>query len=104
MYFISPFVKRPLLVFGLYAGYNYFALVHHLQHYRGTNLAGVAYLRRLERIPPGSCAVGSQHETKRLSSLVEQFSKEISEKRKKELVQIQVIGNKVMIAPPRVRA
>jgi hypothetical protein len=35
---------------GLYAGYNYFALVHHLQHHRGKDLAGVAYLRRLERL------------------------------------------------------
>ena len=34
---------------GLYAGCNYFALVHHLQHHRGKDLAGVAYLRRLER-------------------------------------------------------
>jgi sterol desaturase/sphingolipid hydroxylase (fatty acid hydroxylase superfamily) len=39
-----------LLVFGLYARYNYFALVHHWQHHRGTDLAGVAYLRRLERL------------------------------------------------------
>jgi sterol desaturase/sphingolipid hydroxylase (fatty acid hydroxylase superfamily) len=35
---------------GLYAGYNYFALVHHLQHHRGKDLEGVAYLRRLERL------------------------------------------------------
>ena len=39
-----------LLVFGLYAGYNYFALVHHWQHHRGKELASVAYLRRLERL------------------------------------------------------
>jgi sterol desaturase/sphingolipid hydroxylase (fatty acid hydroxylase superfamily) len=39
-----------LLVFGLYAGYNYFALVHHWQHHRGNDLACVAYWRRLERL------------------------------------------------------
>ena len=39
-----------LLVFGLYAGYNYFALVHHWQHHRGKDLACVASLRRLERL------------------------------------------------------
>jgi sterol desaturase/sphingolipid hydroxylase (fatty acid hydroxylase superfamily) len=39
-----------LLVFGLYAGYNYFALVHHWQHHRGNDPARVAYLRRLERL------------------------------------------------------
>ena len=39
-----------LLVFGLYAGYNYFALVHHWQHHRGKDSACVAYLRRLERL------------------------------------------------------
>ena len=39
-----------LLVFGLYAGYDYFALVHHWQHHRGHGLARVGYLRRLERL------------------------------------------------------
>ena len=39
-----------LLVFGLYAGYNYFALLHHWQHHRSQDLAGVTYLRRLERL------------------------------------------------------
>ena len=39
-----------LLVFGLYTRYNYFALVHHWQHHRGTDLVCVAYLRRLERL------------------------------------------------------
>jgi sterol desaturase/sphingolipid hydroxylase (fatty acid hydroxylase superfamily) len=37
------------LVFGLYAGYNYFALVHHHQHHRRNDLASVACWRRLER-------------------------------------------------------
>ncbi len=32
---VFPAGLAPLLVFGLYAGYNYFALVHHWQHHRG---------------------------------------------------------------------
>jgi sterol desaturase/sphingolipid hydroxylase (fatty acid hydroxylase superfamily) len=39
-----------LLVFGLYAGYNYYALLHHLQHRRGTVLACLAGLERVHRI------------------------------------------------------
>ena len=39
-----------LLVFGLYAGYNYFALMHHWQHHRAKDLTGIAYLRRLDRL------------------------------------------------------
>jgi sterol desaturase/sphingolipid hydroxylase (fatty acid hydroxylase superfamily) len=39
-----------LLVFGLYAGYNYYALLHHLEHYQGTLIARVAALARLERV------------------------------------------------------
>ena len=46
---VLPAGLAALLVFGLYAGYNYFALVHHWQHHRGTDLACVAYFRRLER-------------------------------------------------------
>jgi len=46
---VLPAGLAALLVFGLYAGYNYFALVHHWQHHRGNDLAGVVYLRRLER-------------------------------------------------------
>src|SRR5581483_11524934 len=34
------------LVVGLYAGYNYYALVHHIQHHRP---APHAYLQNLER-------------------------------------------------------
>src|ERR1022692_2820553 len=47
---VLPAGVAALLVFGLYAGYNYFALVHHVQHHRGNDLACVAYLRRLERL------------------------------------------------------
>ena len=47
---VLPAGVAALLVFGLYAGYNYFAIVHHLQHHRGKDFACVAYLRRLERL------------------------------------------------------
>jgi sterol desaturase/sphingolipid hydroxylase (fatty acid hydroxylase superfamily) len=47
---VLPAGVAALLVFGLYAGYNYFALVQHLQQHRGKDLACVAYLRRLERL------------------------------------------------------
>lgn len=47
---VLPAGLAALLVFGLYAGYNYFALVHHFQHHRGKDLARLAYLRRLERL------------------------------------------------------
>lgn len=36
-------------VFGLYSGYNYYAVVHHVQHRCGNRRAPVAYLRRLEQ-------------------------------------------------------
>jgi sterol desaturase/sphingolipid hydroxylase (fatty acid hydroxylase superfamily) len=47
---VLPAGVAALLVFGLYAGYNYFALVHHWQHHRGNDVACLAYLRRLERL------------------------------------------------------
>ena len=46
---VLPAGVAALLVFGLYAGYNYFALVHHVQHHRGNDLACFGYLRRHER-------------------------------------------------------
>ena len=46
---VLPAGVAALLVFGLYAGYNSFALMHHWQHH-GNDLARVAYLRRLERL------------------------------------------------------
>jgi sterol desaturase/sphingolipid hydroxylase (fatty acid hydroxylase superfamily) len=39
-----------LVVFGVYAGYNYYALLHHLHHRRGKALARVEYFARLERV------------------------------------------------------
>ncbi len=45
---LFPAGIAALLVFGLYAGYNYFALVHHWQHHRSHDRACPAYWRRLE--------------------------------------------------------
>ena len=39
-----------LLVFGLYAGYNYFALLHHWEHHHDPNVACRTYWRRLDRL------------------------------------------------------
>src|SRR6185503_20229551 len=47
---VLPSGMAAFLVFGLYAQYNYFAVVHHLQHRRGTRLARVPYFRRLESL------------------------------------------------------
>jgi 4-hydroxysphinganine ceramide fatty acyl 2-hydroxylase len=47
---VLPARIAALTVFGLYAGYDYFALVHYRQHHRRHGLAGVAYWRRLERL------------------------------------------------------
>ena len=38
-----------LLVFGFYARYNYYVLVHHLLHHRGKDVASVTCLARLAR-------------------------------------------------------
>ncbi len=38
-----------LLVGGLYAGYNYYALVHHVQHQHPALVARIAWLSRLDR-------------------------------------------------------
>ena len=47
---VLPAGVAALLVFGLYARYNYFALLHHVEHQRGNTLTDVAYLGRLERL------------------------------------------------------
>jgi sterol desaturase/sphingolipid hydroxylase (fatty acid hydroxylase superfamily) len=47
---VVPARLAALLVFGIYSGYNYFALLHHLQHHRERDLARFAYLRRSERL------------------------------------------------------
>ena len=51
---VFPTDVACLLVFGLYAGYNHYALLHHLQHRRGTVLACLAGLERVHRIHHGS--------------------------------------------------
>src|SRR5229473_5085835 len=43
-----PAGHAALLVFGLYAGYNYFALFHHWEHHHRPNVACGAYWRRLD--------------------------------------------------------
>lgn len=40
---LMPRGTAALLVFGLYAGYNYFALVHHLQHHAPAVLARLGF-------------------------------------------------------------
>jgi sterol desaturase/sphingolipid hydroxylase (fatty acid hydroxylase superfamily) len=38
-----------LVVFGMYAGYNYFALLHHWEHHHRRDVSCGAYWRRLDR-------------------------------------------------------
>jgi sterol desaturase/sphingolipid hydroxylase (fatty acid hydroxylase superfamily) len=47
---VLPAGLAALLVFGMYAGYNYFAFLHHAQHHRGHDLARFAHWRRLDRL------------------------------------------------------
>jgi sterol desaturase/sphingolipid hydroxylase (fatty acid hydroxylase superfamily) len=47
---VFPTGVTCLFVFGLYAGYNYYALLHHLQHRRGSVLACLAGLERAHQI------------------------------------------------------
>jgi sterol desaturase/sphingolipid hydroxylase (fatty acid hydroxylase superfamily) len=47
---VFPTGVACLIVFGLYAGYNYYALVHHLQHHRRTIPACLAGLERVHRV------------------------------------------------------
>jgi cyclopropane-fatty-acyl-phospholipid synthase len=44
---LLPRGTAALFVFGLYAGYNYFALVHHLQHHSPALLARLGFERQL---------------------------------------------------------
>ncbi len=39
-----------LVVFGFYARYNYYVLLHHLEHHRGKDVANVACLARLGQV------------------------------------------------------
>ena len=47
---VFPTDVACLMVSGLYAGYNYYALLHHLKHRRWTTLACLAGLERVHRI------------------------------------------------------
>ena len=47
---VFPTNVACLMVFGLYAGYNYYALLHHLQHRRRTIPACLAGIERVHRI------------------------------------------------------
>lgn len=47
---IMPAGIACVLVCGLYVGYNWYAIVHHLHHHREDDLAQVGYFRRLKRI------------------------------------------------------
>lgn len=44
---VLPSGIATLTVFGLYAGYNYFVLLHHLQHHHGATIARVEHWRAL---------------------------------------------------------
>ena len=39
--------RAALLMFGVYVGYNYYALLHHVEHHRPNDLARFSYGRRL---------------------------------------------------------
>ena len=47
---VFPTNVACLMVFGLYAGYDYYALVHHLQHRRRTTLACLVGIERVHRV------------------------------------------------------
>jgi sterol desaturase/sphingolipid hydroxylase (fatty acid hydroxylase superfamily) len=46
---VCPSASAALFVFGLYAGYNYFALFHHWMHHRRSASGRDSYWRRLDR-------------------------------------------------------
>jgi 4-hydroxysphinganine ceramide fatty acyl 2-hydroxylase len=50
---VLPSGLATLTVFGLYTGYNYFALLHHLQHHRGAMIARVEHWRTLVTLHDG---------------------------------------------------
>jgi sterol desaturase/sphingolipid hydroxylase (fatty acid hydroxylase superfamily) len=47
---LLPAGVAALVVFGMYSGYNYFALLHHLHHQGNATLERLAYLRRLRGV------------------------------------------------------
>lgn len=46
---VVPAGVAALVLFGLYAGYNYFAFLHHWEHQHRHALANVTYFKRLEQ-------------------------------------------------------
>jgi sterol desaturase/sphingolipid hydroxylase (fatty acid hydroxylase superfamily) len=46
---VMPAALAALLVSGIYSGYNYFAVLHHLQHHREQDLARFAHWQRCEQ-------------------------------------------------------
>ena len=47
---VAPADVAAFYICGLYTCYNYFVVVHHLQHHRPQDLARVAYVEQLERM------------------------------------------------------
>jgi 4-hydroxysphinganine ceramide fatty acyl 2-hydroxylase len=50
LHLVFPAGLAAFVVFGMYVGFDYYSVLHHLQHHRGADLARVAYLRRLEHL------------------------------------------------------
>jgi len=50
LHLVLPGGLAAFVVFGMYAGFDYFSVLHHLQHHGGADLTRVAYLRRLEHL------------------------------------------------------
>ena len=47
--FVLPAAAAAFLVCGLYVGYDYFAVLHHVEHHRGRALSRVGYFHGLEQ-------------------------------------------------------
>ena len=50
LHLVLPSGLAAFVVFGMYAGFDYYSVLHHLQHHRGADRVGIAYLQRLERL------------------------------------------------------
>jgi 4-hydroxysphinganine ceramide fatty acyl 2-hydroxylase len=50
LHLVLPSGLAAFVVFGMYVGFDYFSVLHHLQHHRGADRVGIAYLHRLERL------------------------------------------------------
>ena len=47
---VCPAAAAAFFVFGLYGGYNHFALFHHWVHHHPSNIGSSSYWRRLDRL------------------------------------------------------